>query len=314
MKEPDQNLFEFAFEPKTKPAGIDLFAGAGGFSLGMEWGGIDVRAAVEYDASAALTYRMNHRRTVLLKQDIRTLSGIDLLRAARLKDGELDLLFGSPPCQGFSTSNTVNRGLDNPNSKLMNEFIRLTKETTPRVFLIENVPGLLSYKDFFIMLLGALENIGYAVRFLIMDAASYGVPQHRKRVLIQGCRNDLNRIPSFPPPTHFDPDINKKLKSQVPPSALAVKCFATNGFSKEEVRDLYWNNVLWIYMNKKTAGEVLDRAITELICETFANHINQKGAVHGKTKSNRGIRNCAAARKRERPDSSAGCRERSSKG
>jgi len=305
VKDPNQNLFEFAFEPKDRPTGIDLFAGAGGFSLGIEWGGIDVRAAVEYDNAAALTYRMNHRRTVLLKQDIRTLSGVDLLRAARLKPGELDLLFGSPPCQGFSTSNTLNRGLDNPNSKLMSEFIRLAKETTPRVFLIENVPGLLSYKDFFIMLLESLENIGYAVRFLIMDCVSYGVPQHRKRVLIQGCRNDLNRLPSFPPPTHFDPNIDKKFKGQVPPSALAVKCFATNGFSKEEVRDLYWNHVLWIQMNKKTAGEVVDRAVTELICETLANHINQKGVTHGKTKGNRGVRDCAAAGKGERPDRSA---------
>jgi DNA-cytosine methyltransferase len=274
MRDPDQAVLPFLEEPKTKKTAIDLFAGCGGFSEGVSQAGFDVRAAVEFDPGAAQTYKRNHHGTAMIQKDIRGLTGAQLLRAARLGPGELDFLFGGPPCQGFTTVN-VNRGIDDPRSKLMHEFIRMTKEIMPKIFMIENVPGLLSFKDFVFLLMKTLEDIGYTVRLLMLDCVSYGVPQHRKRILIQGHRLDLKSIPSYPAPTHFDPDIDKKFKGKFPPSSLATKCFAYNGFAKEEIRDLFWNNVLWIQMSKKTAGDVFERATNMLLFETIKNHVKK---------------------------------------
>ncbi len=247
---------------------IDLFAGAGGASLGMQMAGFKVVAAVEFDKSAAETFRRNHKDTIMFEKDIRTVVGVELLAAVGLKVGELDYLMGGPPCQGFSFINTQQRSIDDPRSKLMHEFVRLNGEIQPKVFMIENVPGLLSFKDFFILLMETLENQGYVVRCSMMDAVSYGVPQYRKRIFIQGVRKDLGFLPSWPAPTHFDPEVDKKFKNKMfPASSVATKCFATNGFSKEEVRDLYWNDVLHIQMNRKKAAYTLDVAFGQLVGE-----------------------------------------------
>jgi len=250
-----------------RPTGIDLFAGAGGFSLGMRQGGFRILAAVENDKWAAQTYRANHKGTILIEEDIRGLTARRLLRIAKIRKGELTLLFGGPPCRGFSLM-SANRSLDNPHSKLMNEFVRMVKGIQPQRFYIENVPGLFAFKDFFILLMECLENCGYTTRCLMMDACSYGVPQTRKRIFIQGARKDLGILPAFPPPTHFSPEQLKRTDNQMfQPATVAVKCFAVNGFSKEEVKDLYWNKILGIQMNRKTAVFTWECAIGELIGE-----------------------------------------------
>ena len=249
--------------------GIDLFAGAGGFSLGMRMAGIKVLAAVEIDKYAAATYRANHKDTILIEEDIQNISADRLLKIVNLKKGELSILFGGPPCQGFTTI-SKSRSLDDPRSKLMHEFVRMTEGIQPKIFYIENVPGLFAYKDFFIFLMEKLENCGYVVRCLMMDAASYGVPQTRRRIFIQGMREDLKTLPAFPRPTHYDPEPDKKALAKgslFPPSALVDKCFAMNGFPKEEVKDLYWNKTLGIQMNRKTAADIFDRAANELFGE-----------------------------------------------
>lgn len=253
-----------------RPTAIDLFAGCGGFSLGLLNAGFHVRVAVEIDKWAASTYRWNHKHTVLMERDIRSLTGKKVLAAGNLKKGELDLLVGGPPCQGFTTI-AKNRSIDDPRSRLMWEFIRMVGEMKPRIFEIENVPGLLYFKDFFILLMETLEKKGYIVRCLMMNACDYGVPQHRKRIFIQGVRKDLNKIPIFPTPTTpRDPEVDKKAKKNkaiFPPSLVKMYCFAPNGFPKGEVKDLYWNSTLNIQMNKKTASHVLDVAIGRLIAE-----------------------------------------------
>lgn len=252
-----------------KPTAIDLFAGAGGFSLGIKQAGFDVRVAVEFDKWAAWTYRSNHKDTIVMEEDIKKITPKRLMDTARAKKGELSMLFGSPPCQGFSTISKI-RSINNPKSKLMYEFIRMTKGIQAKIFYLENVPGMLSYKDFFILVMQEFEECGYAVRCLMMDAADYGVPQRRKRIFIQGVRKDLRYLPTFPPPTHYDPETNKKVISKgnnIPPAVLAKECFAINGFAKEEVKDLYWNNVLNIQMNRKTASCIFDAAVGKLIGE-----------------------------------------------
>lgn len=267
------------------PIAIDLFAGCGGFSLGVKQAGFKVILAVEKDKYACDTYALNHKDTFLICDDIKNVDMARIHAAIGIRVKELDLLFGGPPCQGFSTISKT-RGLNDPRSKLMREFIRMVKELQPKLFMIENVPGLLSYKDFFILLMQTLENLGYVVRTLMMDAVNYGVPQYRKRVFIQGVRNDCKFLPSFPPPTHFD--LSKKFKNALlRPDALAVKCFALNGYTKEQVKDLYWNDILEIQMNRKTAADIFDRACNELIAEIVFQTIQKYEPIKRHMASNR---------------------------
>ena len=257
-----------------KPTCIDLFAGAGGFSLGVSQAGFNVVAAVEIDKGTCDTLQANKPKCfpnmLIIEKDIRELSGAELLDMVGMKRGELFLLIGSPPCQSFSFANTKNRSIDDPRSKLMFEFIRMVDELQPKAFYIENVPGLFASKDFFYSLMQLLEECGYVVRFLMMDACSYGVPQHRKRIFIQGTRNDTDWLPTFPEPQNFDPEALKAKILNLSRAEVAKKCFQVNGFTKEEIKEVWWNTKLWIQMNKKTAAEKVDQAINVCLVEGMA--------------------------------------------
>lgn len=249
---------------------IDLFAGAGGFSLGFSKAGFNIVAAVEISDMCCLTLRANRERAFpnmrIIQEDICKLSGKKLLDMVGLKPGELKMLIGGPPCQGFSMSNTK-RSLDDPRSKLMFEFIRMTCEMQPGIFYVENVPGLFYYKDFFHLLMQSFEECGYVVRFTMMDASNYGVPQRRKRVFIQGMRKDKGMLPTFPNLTHFSPEGLKSNSLAPSPSMIAAKCFQVHGFTKEQIKDVWWNKKLEIMMNKKTAEEQVHQATNECILE-----------------------------------------------
>lgn len=257
---------------KRKLKAIDLFAGAGGFSLGLQQAGIDVVLAVEKDQWCCDTLYWNKAKAFpkmqIIEADICGLSGEYLLGKVGLAKGELDMLVGGPPCQGFSYASST-RSLDDPRSKLMWQFIRMVNEIQPRYFVIENVRGLLSFKDFFRDLLDCLEKCGYVVRFNLLDCASYGVPQRRVRVLIDGARSDLNVLPAYPVPIHFSPRQLKASKHSIPAALVAQKCFAVNGFDKSEVDDVWWNAKLDILMNKKTAAEKVNQAVNEIIAEAL---------------------------------------------
>ena len=264
---------------KDKLTCIDLFAGAGGFSLGVSQAGFNVVAAVEIEKRTCDTLQANKAKCfpnmLIIEKDIRELSGAELLNMVGMKRGELSMLIGSPPCQSFSFANTKNRSVDDPRSKLMFEFIRMVRELQPKVFYIENVPGLFAFKDFFYSLVQLLEECGYVVRFLMMDACSYGVPQHRKRIFIQGARNDINRLPTFPEPENFDPEALKGSIVKPSRAEVACKCFQVNGFTKEEIKEVWWNTKLWIQMNKKTVAEKVDQAINECIGEGIVEHLRR---------------------------------------
>lgn len=258
---------------------IDLFAGAGGFSSGVSRAGFNVVAAVDRDGKGSCqTLRRNKEKhfpnMLIIEKDIRELSGAELLDMVGMKCGELTMLVGGPPCQGFSFSNMKNRSLDDPRSKLMLEFIQMTKELQPKVFYVENVPGLFSFKDFFHFLMQSFEDCGYVVRFLMMDACGYGVPQHRKRIFIQGVRNDIGMLPSFPEPMYHDPESLKGELLKPSRAAIAEKCFQVNGFTKEEIKEVWWNTKLWIMMNKKTAAENVEQAINECIAEEIKRQLD----------------------------------------
>lgn len=175
-----------------------MFGGCGGLSVGLSSAGFRVSLAVDIDPLAVSAYRMNHRRTRLWRSDIYDVDGQEILKTLKLTAGKLDLLAGCPPCQGFSTVRTLNGGrrVRDSRNDLVGEFGRLVVEVRPKAVLMENVPGL-ARDARFTNLTNRLRRHGYKVRWGILDAADYGVPQRRKRLILFAGR--AGAIP-FPEP------------------------------------------------------------------------------------------------------------------
>ena len=163
--------------------GVDLFCGAGGMSIGAMMSGVDVAHAVELDAKAAATFRRNHARTTLHNQDIRTISKVDF---KNLKGNTPTIVFGGPPCQGFSTSNQTNRSKKNNNNWLFKEYLRIVGEVKPDWVVFENVKGLVETESGYFLnaVLTGFKNLGYATSHFILNSADFGVPQKRNRLFI----------------------------------------------------------------------------------------------------------------------------------
>ena len=179
---------------------VSLFAGCGGSSLGYRLAGGEVLLSVEWDDNAAATYRLNHPKTLLFHRDIATVTGEEILYATGLESGELDILDGSPPCQGFSTAGK--RKINDSRNRLFEEYLRFVQILQPKVFVMENVAGMAkgSMKRIFAEILQALKDCGYRVSARLMNAKYYGVPQSRQRIIFMGVRQDLDISPSHPTP------------------------------------------------------------------------------------------------------------------
>lgn len=171
---------------------VDLFCGAGGLTLGLQRAGWRTAAAVEYDSSACLTYRHNFPDVRLFEGDVRR---VDFREFA----GSVDLVAGGPPCQPFSVAGNQ-RAHDDPRDCIP-EFVRAVREIGPRAFLMENVAGLASprHRPYLQFVLEQLRALGYTVTDQVVDAADYGAPQHRRRLVVVGLRESLFLIPA---PTH----------------------------------------------------------------------------------------------------------------
>lgn len=164
---------------------VDLFSGCGGLSLGLKEAGFAVAAAVEVDRKAHETYRLNHPTVRLYAQDIRELDPAEVLKAAGLKPGELDLLAGCPPCQGFSRLRTKNKrtSVRDSRNNLIADFLRFIEVMEPKTVMLENVPALA--KDArFLKARRQLHALGYKTVVHVLDTADYAVPQRRKRLIM----------------------------------------------------------------------------------------------------------------------------------
>lgn len=172
-----------------KHTAIDLFSGCGGLSRGLKDSGFKVLAAVEIDGKARATFAKNHRDVPLVGKDIRAISSQALMEAAGLEQGQLDLLAGCPPCQGFSTLRARNGRAASPDQRndLIDEFARLALELRPKMVMMENVPALARF-DKFIAFVKKLEASGYQVVTKVLDVSLYGVPQRRKRLILSASR------------------------------------------------------------------------------------------------------------------------------
>jgi DNA (cytosine-5)-methyltransferase 1 len=175
--------------------GIDLFSGAGGMSLGATWAGIEVKLAIELHPAAAGTIAKNHRDCLIIQGDIRHIGG---LANFRFRKDEL-VVFGGPPCQAFSTSNQRTRGPSNERNFLFREFLKFVQSQEPDWVVFENVPGILEKgsRHYVAEIERKLRNLGFRLASGVLDAADFGVPQHRKRFFIVGSRNkDSPNLPS----------------------------------------------------------------------------------------------------------------------
>ena len=182
-----------------RPIGVDLFAGAGGMSLGFEQAGFEVRAAVELDPIHSCIHHFNFPSCRVLPQSVRNISGDSIRETANI-NGKVDVVFGGAPCQGFSMIGQ--RILDDPRNSLVRDFVRIVSELDADYFVFENVKGLTvgSHRKFLVELIGAFEAQGYSIRlpWLVLNAASYGVPQDRKRLFLLGAKQGL-KLPEYPP-------------------------------------------------------------------------------------------------------------------
>ena len=167
--------------------GIDLFSGAGGLSLGAEMAGIDVAIAIEKDKFAARTYGLNHPQTIVINTDI---TNIEELSLSEEYFGREIILFGGPPCQGFSTSNRRTGNRENPQNWLYKEFIRVLKLLSPDWVLFENVTGIVEFESgsFLNTILKDFLEAGYDCSYNILTASDYGIPQRRSRFFLIGSK------------------------------------------------------------------------------------------------------------------------------
>lgn len=196
-------------KPQRPLTGIDLFAGAGGFSQAAKNVGLKIVAAVEMSAKACETYEANivvKNSPRLYNSDIRTLDPALLKGNHFPGEVECDVLLGGPPCQGFSVHRINNSGVDDPRNELVLRYFQFVRHLRPKVFLMENVPGLLwpRHRPFLAELYEQGKAAGYDLRAPeVIDARDFGVPQRRKRVFVLGVRNDVNLTINWPPPpTH----------------------------------------------------------------------------------------------------------------
>ena len=202
---------------------ISLFSGAMGLDLGIEKAGIEIKLCVELNKQAVATIR-NNTDIPVIDRDITTIPTAELLEVSGLKLGDVDLVVGGPPCQAFSTAG-ARRGLDDFRGNVIIQYLRVVSEIQPKYFILENVRGILSAKlnavpdsyneyegikdmkgSVIRFLANEFRKFGYTISFALFNAANYGVPQIRERVIIFGVKGN-KRIP-LPQPSHSEQGVN----------------------------------------------------------------------------------------------------------
>ncbi len=184
-----------------RPIGIDLFAGAGGMSLGFEQAGFDVKASVEIDPVHSAIHKFNFPNCTTICESVVNLTGKQILCRAKIDD-QVDVIFGGAPCQGFSMIGY--RVLEDPRNSLVFHYLRLVAEIKPKSFVFENVKGLTvgDHKKLLGEFIEEANRIGYEVvsPYKVLNSADYGVPQDRQRLFIVGTRKGI-KLPNYPEPT-----------------------------------------------------------------------------------------------------------------
>jgi DNA (cytosine-5)-methyltransferase 1 len=215
--------------------GIELFAGAGGMALGATQAGISTKFAVENDYYATETYAYNHKNTTVVMDNISNIKSIHIDR-----NKEQLILFGGPPCQGYSNSNQKNRTVKNPLNWLFKEFVRIAFITKPDWIVIENVKGLVSMQNGYFLkkIFNNLNSLGYTINYKVLNAVDFGVPQFRERVFIVASFHGIAF--DFPIPMNLINLTVKDAISDLPKlengnieDALPYRCFPVYSYANE---------------------------------------------------------------------------------
>jgi len=248
---------------------LDFFAGAGGLSEGLRMAKIQVIYANEIDKWAKMTYEYNHKDTIFHCGDITKLTVNNINSALQKKFGfgveNIDIMAGGPPCQGFSIIGQ--RNIDDPRNHLFREFLRLVKQIKPKIFIMENVFGLLSIQNGKVKdeIIEVFTKAGYIMAEpKVLSSCDFGVPQIRRRVFFLGIRKDLSSFPLvYPLPTHKVISDNKAFKLITVKDAISdlpEKVIESSGIDAGEV--VSYNN------NTPTNYQSLMRGN----CKTVYNH------------------------------------------
>lgn len=185
----------------TRPIAVDLFAGAGGLSLGFEQAGFDIMASVEIDPIHCSAHKYNFPMCKTICRSVVDVTGEYVREVSGIGEKEIDVVIGGAPCQGFSLIGK--RALDDDRNKLVYHYVRLVLELKPKYFIFENVKGLTvgKHKQFLVEIMDAFKDGGYDVvsDYKVLNAADYGVPQDRRRLFLMGGRKGI-ALPSYPEP------------------------------------------------------------------------------------------------------------------
>jgi DNA (cytosine-5)-methyltransferase 1 len=249
---------------KIKSTAIDLFAGCGGLTCGLKLAGFRVVGAVEMARLPAATYRENHPNVSVKDVDIRTIDPEAWMKELGLNAGQLDLLAGCPPCQGFSTLRTNNGARSNRDRRnnLVREIVRLVDAFQPKAILMENVPGLRS-KAVFKEFVNELEALGYIPKEDIHDVAKYGVPQRRRRLVlaagrgfaipfpneVEGMKTVRDAISMLPAAGSGSEYWHDRPERRTPLMMRRIKVTPKDGGSRTA-----WPKDLWLECHKDTDG------------------------------------------------------------
>lgn len=219
-----------------KPTAIDLFSGCGGTTCGLVDAGFQVLSAVEIDPKAQETYKLNHPDVLLFEHDIRMVSPVAMLAALGIKVGDLDLLAGCPPCQGFSRLRTKNQATSiyDERNDLVTNFLDFVEVMKPKTVMLENVPAL-AKDSRFEKLNNQLKALGYLTIVHILDAADYDVPQRRKRLILLASKV---HAPSIAPKSKRRLTVRDAFKEVGAPSKTSDKLHALGENRTSEIRDL----------------------------------------------------------------------------
>jgi len=202
---------------KRKYKVLDLFCGCGGISEGYALAGFDIVGGIDFNEYATITFKHNFKKAKVHNIDITVFPDNQI----DCEYGDVDVIVGGPPCQGFSSANRWQKEMDDPRNKLFFEYIRFVQRIHPKIIMIENVRGLLTRDNGYAIkrikeILGAEE---YNISYDILDASEYGVPQNRKRAIIIGIRKDFKNI-------YFDFSLIKKREKTTVEDAIGeLYCF-----------------------------------------------------------------------------------------
>jgi len=278
---------------------VSTFSGGGGSSLGYRMAGFKVLWASEFVEAARDTYTANFPTTHVDDRDIRDVKAEDVLKDIGMEVGELDLLDGSPPCSAFSMAGSREKGWGKVKTysdksqrvdDLFFEYARLVKGIQPKVFVAENVAGLVAgtAKGYFKEIMAELKACGYNVKAVVLDARWLGVPQARRRLIFVGVRNDLGLAPAFPSPFQYSFSIRDVLPH------LAGKLEFDSGFQSGKRVDFDGP------MPTVMAGGVGGSNITQLHLETDVSEVDGTGSPYDLDAHIMGVRYDTEALDRQR--------------